>query len=75
MAALLDRCCELLLVGDSMGMVAHGFSSTVRVTLEMMILHGQAVMRGTSRAMWFIDMPFAPMRAIGMWPTRRLPAS
>ena len=58
MAALLDPCCDLLLVGDSTGMVAHGFSSTVPVTLEMMILHGQAVMRGTSKAMVVIDMPF-----------------
>jgi 3-methyl-2-oxobutanoate hydroxymethyltransferase len=39
-------------------MVAHGFTSTVPVTLEMMILHGQAVMRGARRAMVVIDMPF-----------------
>lgn len=58
MAELLDRSCDLLLVGDSTGMVAHGFTSTVPVTLEMMILHGQAVMRGARRAMVVIDMPF-----------------
>ncbi|MEO0722492.1 MAG: 3-methyl-2-oxobutanoate hydroxymethyltransferase, partial [Pseudomonadota bacterium] len=45
-AALLDPHCDLLLVGDSVGMVVHGLPSTVGVTLEMMILHGQAVMRG-----------------------------
>ena len=57
-AALLDDACDLLLVGDSTGMVAHGFTSTVPVTLEMMILHGQAVMRGARKAMVVIDMPF-----------------
>lgn len=58
MAAILDEYCELLLVGDSTGMVAHGFSSTVPVTIDMMILHGQAVMRGARKAMVVIDMPF-----------------
>jgi len=57
-AALLDDHCDLLLVGDSLGMVVHGMPNTVGVTLEMMILHGQAVMRGSKRAMVVIDMPF-----------------
>lgn len=57
-AALLDPHCDLLLVGDSVGMVVHGLPNTVSVTLEMMILHGQAVMRGARRAMVVIDMPF-----------------
>lgn len=57
-AALLDPHCDLLLVGDSVGMVVHGLPNTVGVTLEMMILHGQAVMRGSHRAMVVIDMPF-----------------
>ena len=47
MAELLDEHCDLLLVGDSVGMVVHGLPNTVGVTLEMMILHGQAVMRGS----------------------------
>ncbi len=47
MAALLDDHCDLLLVGDSVGMVVHGLPDTVGVTLDMMILHGQAVMRGS----------------------------
>ncbi len=46
MAELLDPHCDLLLVGDSVGMVVHGLPNTVGVTLEMMIMHGQAVMRG-----------------------------
>jgi 3-methyl-2-oxobutanoate hydroxymethyltransferase len=45
-------------VGDSVGMVVHGLPNTVGVTLDMMILHGQAVMRGSKRAMVVIDMPF-----------------
>lgn len=57
-AALLDALCDLLLVGDSVGMVVHGLPNTVGVTMEMMILHGQAVMRGARRAMVVVDMPF-----------------
>ena len=58
MAELLDPHCDLLLVGDSVGMVVHGLPNTVGVTLEMMILHGQAVMRTARQAMVVIDMPF-----------------
>lgn len=58
MAEILDDHCDLLLVGDSLGMVVHGLPNTVGVTLEMMILHGQAVMRGSKRAMVVVDLPF-----------------
>ncbi|GAB4518491.1 MAG: 3-methyl-2-oxobutanoate hydroxymethyltransferase [Parvularculaceae bacterium] len=58
LAALADPHCDLLLVGDSVGMVVHGLPSTVGVTLEMMILHGKAVMRASERALVVIDMPF-----------------
>ena len=58
MAEILDEHCDLLLVGDSVGMVVHGLPNTVGVTMEMMILHGQAVMRGAKSAMVVIDMPF-----------------
>lgn len=58
MAEVLDPHCDLLLVGDSVGMVVHGLPNTVGVTMEMMILHGQAVMRGAQRAMVVVDMPF-----------------
>ena len=57
-AALLDDHADLLLVGDSLGMVVHGLNSTVGVTMEMMILHGQAVMRGSQKALVVVDMPF-----------------
>lgn len=58
MAALLDPHVDLLLVGDSVGMALHGLPSTVGVTLEMMVLHGQAVMRGSSHALVVVDLPF-----------------
>jgi 3-methyl-2-oxobutanoate hydroxymethyltransferase len=57
-AEILDPHVDLLLVGDSLGMVVHGMPSTVGVTLEMMILHGQAVMRGSSHALVAVDLPF-----------------
>lgn len=62
-AALLDDHCDLILVGDTVGMVVHGLATTVGVTLEMMILHGKAVMRGASRAMVVVDMPFGSYEA------------
>jgi 3-methyl-2-oxobutanoate hydroxymethyltransferase len=57
-AKLVDAHCDVVLVGDSLGMVIHGLPSTIGVTMEMMVLHGRAVMRGLSRAMAVIDMPF-----------------
>jgi len=57
-ARLLDGHVDFMLVGDSLGMVMHGLESTVGVTLEMMILHGKAVMRGSSRALVVVDLPF-----------------
>ncbi len=58
-AAIADPHVDLLLVGDSLGMVLHGLDSTMGVTLEMMILHGAAVVRGSSHALVAVDMPFA----------------
>ena len=57
-ARLVDPHCDIALVGDSVGMVLHGLPSTLGVTMEMMILHGRAVLRGLSTAMAVIDMPF-----------------
>ncbi|MGX5806121.1 3-methyl-2-oxobutanoate hydroxymethyltransferase [Bradyrhizobium sp. Arg314] len=57
-AGLADRHCDVVLVGDSVGMVLHGLPSTLGVTLEMMILHGRAVRRGLTRALMVVDMPF-----------------
>lgn len=58
MARIMDPHCDFVLVGDSVGMVLHGLTSTLGVTMEMMILHGQAVARGLQSAMMVIDMPF-----------------
>jgi 3-methyl-2-oxobutanoate hydroxymethyltransferase len=57
-ARLLDDHVDLMLVGDSVGMVMHGMETTLGVTLEMMILHGKAVMRGSRHALIVVDMPF-----------------
>src|SRR6202042_2298075 len=57
-ARLLDQHVDLMLVGDSLGMVMHGLETTLGVTLDMMITHGKAVMRGSNRALVAVDMPF-----------------
>lgn len=57
-ARLVDPHCDVVLVGDSVGMVLHGMPSTLGVTLEMMIMHGRAVRRGLERALMVVDMPF-----------------
>jgi 3-methyl-2-oxobutanoate hydroxymethyltransferase len=57
-AKLLDEHVDVMLVGDSLGNVMHGLETTVPVTLEMMILAGQAVMRGSKHALIVVDMPF-----------------
>src|ERR1700754_1505682 len=62
-AALVDKHCDVILVGDSLGMVMHGFETTVPVTLDMMILQGHAVMRGSKRALVVVDMPFGSYEA------------
>ena len=58
MARALDAHVDLLLVGDSLGMVVYGFETTLGVTLEMMIAHGAAVTRGAARACVIVDLPF-----------------
>jgi 3-methyl-2-oxobutanoate hydroxymethyltransferase len=58
MAKLLDPHCDVLLVGDSLGMVLYGLPSTLGVTLDMMIAHGAAVMRGAHQSLVVVDMPF-----------------
>jgi 3-methyl-2-oxobutanoate hydroxymethyltransferase len=62
-ARLVDKYCDVILVGDSLGMVMHGMETTVGVTLEMMILQGRAVMRGSQRALVVVDMPFGSYEA------------
>src|SRR5919108_3984215 len=62
-ARIVDAHCDVILVGDSLGMVMHGMETTVPVTLDMMILQGLAVMRGSKRALVVIDMPFGSYEA------------
>ena len=63
MAQLLDRHCDMLLVGDSLGQVIYGLDTTVKVTLEMMIAHGAAVVRGSYHSVVVVDMPFGSYEA------------
>jgi len=62
-ARILDGYCDVILVGDSLGMVMHGLETTVPVTLDMMILQGHAVMRGSKRALVVVDLPFGSYEA------------
>src|SRR6201992_2422847 len=57
-ARLLDNYVDLMLVGDSLGQVMHGLETPLGVTLDMMITHAKAVMRGSKRALVVVDMPF-----------------
>jgi len=57
-AAIVDKYADFILVGDSLGMVMHGMETTVGVPLDLMIMHGRAVVRGTQRALIVVDMPF-----------------
>ena len=62
-AQLLDPHCDLLLVGDSLGQVIYGLPSTLPVTLDMMIAHGAAVVRGSYHAVVVVDLPFGSYEA------------
>jgi 3-methyl-2-oxobutanoate hydroxymethyltransferase len=57
-ARIIDHYVDFLLVGDSLGMVMHGYETTVPVPLELMIMHAQAVVRGSTQALVVVDMPF-----------------
>ena len=63
MAQLLDPHCDVLLVGDSLGQVIYGLPSTLPVTLDMMIAHGAAVVRGSYHSLVIVDMPFGSYEA------------
>lgn len=74
MASLLDDAgVDVLLVGDSLGMVVQGHSTTIPVTLSQMIYHARLVVRGTRRAMVVVDLPF-PHGHLGVGATVRTAA-
>src|SRR3954462_9965111 len=62
-ARIVDRHCDVILVGDSLGMVMHGLETTVPVTLDMMILQGHAVLRGSRHALVVVALPFGSYEA------------
>ena len=62
-AQLLDEHCDLILCGDSLGQVIYGLPSSLQVTLDMMIAHGAAVVRGSYHAAVVIDLPFGTYEA------------
>ncbi|MEC8556872.1 MAG: 3-methyl-2-oxobutanoate hydroxymethyltransferase [Planctomycetota bacterium] len=74
MSALLDQAgVDVLLVGDSLGMVIQGQKTTIPVTLEEMIYHGKLVVRGAERAMVMVDLPF-PHGQLGVMKTLEVAA-
>ena len=62
-AQLLDEHCDLILCGDSLGQVIYGLPSSLQVTLDMMIAHGAAVVRGSYHAAVVVDLPFGTYEA------------
>jgi len=58
MAQIMDSMVDVMLVGDSLGMVVYGCGSTMETTLDMMIAHGKAVTRGADKSCVVVDMPF-----------------
>lgn len=63
MAELLDAHCDMLMVGDSLGMVIYGMESTLPVSLDMMIAHGKAVVSRAKQCNVVVDMPFGSYQA------------
>ena len=58
MAEILDKYCDIILVGDSVGMVLYGMKSTREVNFDMMISHTKAVKKFTKRSLVVFDMPY-----------------
>jgi len=57
-ASILDKYCDLILVGDSLGSVLYNFKSTKEVTLDMMINHSKSVKQGVKKSLMVVDMPY-----------------
>ena len=61
-ASIIDKHCDLILVGDSLASVLYNFTSTKKVTLEMMIEHSKSVRMGISKSLMIVDMPYNTYR-------------
>ena len=61
-ASILDKHCDLVLVGDSLGSVLYNFNSTKQVTLETMINHSKSVRLGIKKSLMVVDMPYNTYR-------------
>jgi len=61
-AAIIDKHCDLILVGDSLGSVLYNFESTKKVTLDMMIEHSKSVRMGVKKSIMVVDMPYNSYR-------------
>ena len=57
-ASIIDKYCDIVLVGDSLGSVLYNFSSTKKVTLDMMIEHSKSVRMGIKKSLMVVDMPY-----------------
>jgi len=62
-ASIIDKHCDLVLVGDSLGSVLYNFSSTKKVTLDMMIEHSKSVRMGVKKSLMVVDMPHNTYRS------------
>ena len=58
MAEILDKHCDIILVGDSLGSVLYGMKSTREVSLNMMINHTKSVKQGIKKSLLVVDMPY-----------------
>ena len=61
-ASIIDKHCDLILVGDSLGSVLYNFSSTKKVTLNMIIEHSKSVRQGVKKSLMVVDMPYNTYR-------------
>ena len=61
-ASIIDKHCDLILVGDSLGSVLYNFSTTKKVTLDMMIEHSKSVRMGVTKSLMVVDMPYNTYR-------------
>ena len=64
MAEILDKYCDVILVGDSLGMVLHGMKSTREVTLDMMIMHGKRYEEVLIKVYWWLICQLEHMKKI-----------